>query len=108
MHPTGLTARDSHRRSSDAIAPKPELERPLAFMSPGERVRLYLREIEPMTTVLGRLYEESASRVTTIASCEGLIDAERVPLIGDRALLEAELIEAIKRTRAKILGGVGS
>ena len=110
MNPTGLTARDNQRRTADAIAPKTEFERPLAFMSPSERMRLYLSTIEPMTTILGRLYEEHGHTNVTpaLATRDGLFDIDRLPLSGDRALLEQQMLDAIKRARAKILGGVDS
>ena len=99
------------RRFSDAIATRElGLPRPLAFMTPAERVRVYNEVIEPMIKQLARLHleHESLHPPTFIVetATRRLVDVQRQPMTGDTALLANKLIEEIAATRAQILGGL--
>lgn len=101
------------RRYSDAIATRDlDLTRPLGFMSPAERVRLFEGCVEPMRKQLQRLRLRpallaSATKVRFVLDT-GEIDPTEPELVMTDAEreLEALLLREIERTRAQILGGV--
>lgn len=85
-----------NRRFSDATATQVmNLDRPLGFMSPAERVRLYEQCVAPMKAVLVRLYTDHAK-----------FNLRSQELEGDQAALEKQLLDSIALARAQILGGL--
>ena len=94
------------RRFSDAIATKAlGLPRPLAFMSPSERVRLFQEAVKPMQAVLMRLYQTSLPQMLLIRRGDTFV-FERMDLAGEVAELEKQVLKQIELTRAQILGGL--
>lgn len=99
------------RRYTDAITTgQLGLDRPIAFMSPYQRVKLFQEVVAPMKAQLVRLHaNEVQPRMLVKLNLDGSLAVdtlERLPLTGDAAELEALLLAEIERVRSQILGGL--